>query len=364
MGESITKRATDGLLNREADYPFVSVIVNNYNGLRDLKRCLKAVLNTRYPEYEVIVVDSLTPGIQNFIRENFPAVNLIHSEEDRGPSDQRNVGLRYCSPKFEYAAFVDDDVRVDPDWLLKIIQVLETDPTIAAVQPLLLREGTSLIDNAGLALDSLGYSHRLPAPPEGPWREDSTLEIDVSYGETAALVVRRKTIEEVRVGGESFDSTYFIHWYDVDFSWRLWLAGYRVVITRRAVAHHSRGVSSGLSKLPGQRIFLNTRNRIMTLLKNYGLRNLVLYLPLLYASEILKALALLRIKREHVLPSLQGLLAPLREYGSLRLKRAIVQGVIRQVPDIVATSHFIRPDPSDLYANFLRHYAEDEDLNA
>jgi glycosyltransferase involved in cell wall biosynthesis len=38
-------------------YPPVSVIISNYNGLLFIENCLKSVLNSDYPTFEVIMVD-------------------------------------------------------------------------------------------------------------------------------------------------------------------------------------------------------------------------------------------------------------------------------------------------------------------
>src|SRR5206468_7131624 len=71
----------------------------------------------------------------------------------------------------------------------------------------------------------------------------------------------------VDLGG--FDPTYFALFEDVDFGWRLWLAGHKVRLAAgaRSFHHHS---ATGL-RIPGhQRIVLLERNALLMLLKNLG----------------------------------------------------------------------------------------------
>jgi glycosyltransferase involved in cell wall biosynthesis len=45
-------------LKADTDYPLVSVIILNYNGESYLANCLSSVLETRYSNFEVILVDN------------------------------------------------------------------------------------------------------------------------------------------------------------------------------------------------------------------------------------------------------------------------------------------------------------------
>ena len=58
------------------DYPLVSVIILNYNGLKNLheilEKCIESVLKTDYPNFEVLFVDNAsTDGSVEFIEKKF-----------------------------------------------------------------------------------------------------------------------------------------------------------------------------------------------------------------------------------------------------------------------------------------------------
>lgn len=42
----------------EISYPLVSIIILNYNGMKFVEACLSSVLNSDYPNFEVIFVDN------------------------------------------------------------------------------------------------------------------------------------------------------------------------------------------------------------------------------------------------------------------------------------------------------------------
>ena len=56
----------------DEDAPRISVVILNFNGMRHLKRCLESVLNTEYPNFEVIFVDNASvDGSLNLVKRYF-----------------------------------------------------------------------------------------------------------------------------------------------------------------------------------------------------------------------------------------------------------------------------------------------------
>ena len=64
--------------------PHVSVIIVNWNGKNVLETCLSSVSSTRYPSFDIIVVDNgSTDGSVSMVTK-FPAVRLIRNGENVG----------------------------------------------------------------------------------------------------------------------------------------------------------------------------------------------------------------------------------------------------------------------------------------
>lgn len=123
-----------------ADAPFVSVIVPTHERPEQLEACLSSLMSLCYPHYEVIVVDN-APGtnateklVQKFVQS---ASFIRYVREDRpGPSWARNRGIMVAQGKI--LAFTDDDVVVDPYWLVGLVRGFGVAENVACVTGLVL----------------------------------------------------------------------------------------------------------------------------------------------------------------------------------------------------------------------------------
>jgi GT2 family glycosyltransferase len=104
--------------------PFVSVIVPTHDRPDDLKFCLPSLLNLHYPRYEVIIVDNApaSSATADLIQQTYrDRPRLRYVREDRpGVSWARNAGSAFA--RGEIIAFTDDDVEVDPGWLMSLVR--------------------------------------------------------------------------------------------------------------------------------------------------------------------------------------------------------------------------------------------------
>jgi GT2 family glycosyltransferase len=114
--------------------PLISIIIVNYNGKSFLKNCLDSVLNQSLAKnkYEIIVVDNdSTDNSVTFIKRYYPQVKLIESNENLGFAGGNNLGVQHALGK--YIVLLNNDTRVDKHWLRQLLERIESDPSIAAV---------------------------------------------------------------------------------------------------------------------------------------------------------------------------------------------------------------------------------------
>ncbi len=316
--------------------------------------CLSSLRETNYLYYELVVSDCLTPGIESWIKNNFSQIKLITFNEDIGPAASRNAGLRISNPCSKYVVFVDNDVQVHPNWLLNLVSYLEVQPDVGAAQPLLLKKhATNKIDSLGGFFDRIGYAYVCPFV----FNEDFSGigYFNICYCE-AITIVRRSVLPLLGSIAEPYDAQYFQHWEDVDLCWRIMLSGFHVVLVPNAIVFHERGVSSGLGKQSDGLVFLNTRNRLMTLIKNYELKNLFLYVPVLLMFESVKIVVLLRSKPSHAVSTIRGLLWNFVHIRVSWKKRLAVQKFVRKLPDKSLQELIVKPSVLRLLSDFRRHY--------
>ena len=109
------------------DYPSISIITVNYNGLRFLKNLFNSILNLNYPEdkIQVIMVDNgSTDGSVEFARSNFPEVEVLVLNKNSGYAGGNNEGFKHA--RGQYVALINNDCSVDANWLKAMVNIMNS----------------------------------------------------------------------------------------------------------------------------------------------------------------------------------------------------------------------------------------------
>jgi GT2 family glycosyltransferase len=120
--------------------PKVRVVVVNYNGGQLTLECLRSLCRTDWPSdaFEVVLVDNAsTDDVIEQTRKELPTVQVITSRTNVGYGGGCNLALTDLGG-IDYAALVNNDVVVPPDWLRPLIQTLDGDPQVGAACPKIL----------------------------------------------------------------------------------------------------------------------------------------------------------------------------------------------------------------------------------
>lgn len=265
-------------------YPLVSVIIPHFNGIEILDACLVSLLADPYPALEIIVVDNGSgDGSPDFIAEKYPTIKLIRNRTNRGFAGGCNDGMAHTEG--EYFLILNNDTTHKPGWIEELIKVIQSHPDIGAVQPKLLSaqqpDHFDYSGGGGGLMDFIGY-------PFAIGRIFSNMEIDtgqydeireIFWASGTAFLVRREVIE--KVGG--FDEDFFAHMEEIDLCWRMQNAGWTIKNAPQAVVWHHSGWT--LPPDAYKKKYLNHRNNLIMLIKNYPWRYLALILPLRITLE-------------------------------------------------------------------------------
>ncbi len=108
--------------------PFFSVVVPLYNKAAHVKLCLNSILNQKFTDFEIIVVnDGSTDNSLNMVLSmSNPKIRVI-DKKNEGVSSARNVGIREAKGKF--IAFLDADDYWLPDFLTEIRLLHNLEPS-------------------------------------------------------------------------------------------------------------------------------------------------------------------------------------------------------------------------------------------
>lgn len=242
--------------------PKVTIIIVNWNGRHWLETCIPSVLKTTYPDFDVLVVDNgSADDSQEYLRCNYPDVGVIETGRNLGFAEGNNIGIKHAmTAGADYVALLNNDTRVSPEWLSRLVAAAESDPSIALCEARQLTWNGEHHVCLRLRVDWLEGELTLAPPVISPDIR-STL-----YAAGCCVLIRCTALKHVGL----FDPSYFAYVEDVDLSLRVWIAGYRVVSVGDAVIYH---YVSGTAATQ-QRMSLGYRNQLLTMFRNYELSTL------------------------------------------------------------------------------------------
>jgi GT2 family glycosyltransferase len=289
-----------------------SAIVINYNGDRDLVKCLESLQGQGDALAEILVVDNASSdGSLDRARALFPEIRVVMNDINMGFAGAANLGGRLATGGV--LLFLNPDVALSVDCLSQLVDTLEACPGVCGPRLLV---GSDMQEEHGGTIDRLGYPIGLSTPG------------NPLYVSGCALATTRDYFD--RLGG--FDDRYFLFVEDVDYCWRVLLAGGNVTVNPTAYARHGGGgsapggyVRAGEIQTSPLRVRLRERNTLATLLKCAPVSWLLWLIPVYIAQTYVTAAAVLTMSQH-------------------RLAYDLAAGImwnIRQLPDTYARRHGI-----------------------
>jgi GT2 family glycosyltransferase len=326
------------LSGKGANCPSVSIVIVNFNGQEFLRQCLHTLFNTKYPNYDIVIVDNAsTDGSVDDIESSFGSdsrIKIVRNSENVGHSEGCNIGARMT--KGHYIVFLDSDIEFEAeDWLWELVKVMENNGSVGLAQAkIVLAEDKSRLDYVCEAVDALGTW----AANYGSKEERLKENFEIFAASAGCCIVRREVFNQA--GG--FDADYFIYDDDTDLSLRVRLLGYRILFVPSAVVIHRGGILRGVS---GRMLYYSSKNRLYTALKNYELRNVWWRFAALTFFTFMVSLGFFAVKKhEEAKATLRGLITPIKDLPEIWKKRLTFQSK-RRVRDFeLVNKGFIRND--------------------
>ena len=247
--------------------PKVAIVILNWNGRKFLEQFLPFVKATDYGNVELVVADNgSTDESVAFLRQAYPDIRIIQLEKNHGFAKGYNKALKQVEA--DYFVLLNSDVEVNPGWLQPMVELMESDRSIAACQPKILSYAKrAFFEYAGAAggwLDKYGY-------PFAKGRVFDICEEDhgqydqsepIFWASGAAMFVRSNVFWEMK----GFDEYFFAHQEEIDLCWRMQLAGYKIFSCPSSVVYHVGGGT--LPRGNSLKTYLNFRNNLIMLSKN------------------------------------------------------------------------------------------------
>ena len=223
-------------------HPRVSIVVVSHRRHAEIGKCLSdlAAQHATAPFEVVLLLQAYPHGVPESLVATFSGafpLSVYHSERGLGVHAARNAALARCTG--EIIAFLDDDVRVPPDWLEALVPYY-ADQSVGGVGGFVRHPGSTRLVTR-LLRPALGLSARRYRIDWGgfhaiPWASHPERDQDADWLSGCNMSFRRTALD--RVGG--FDEGYGRYGFDdVDVGLRVRRAGWRLVSSRRlAVTHY------------------------------------------------------------------------------------------------------------------------------
>lgn len=254
-------------INKE-ELPFVSIIVLNYNGKQHLKECFESLNRINYPQnkYEVIMVDNgSTDNSISYVKNNFPWVRILELDKNYGFTEGNNKGAKVA--KGEYIAFLNNDTKVDKEWLIELVKAIVKDKKIAACSSkVLFFNERNVIQMGGGKLYMWGYPYQRGFGEKDHEKFNKSIYIHHCTG--SAMLVRKQIF--INLGG--FDTDFMSYHEDVDFGWRVWIYGFKNLYIPSSIVYHK---GAGVFGRSSYKIYLIGKNASASIIKNFNRKNLI-----------------------------------------------------------------------------------------
>jgi GT2 family glycosyltransferase len=243
--------------------PLIATVVLNTNRREDTLDCLRSLERSSYSHRHDIVLDNnSTDGSVQAIRAEFPRVEIVLLQENRGYAGNNNVGISTALARGADWVFVlNEDTVLAPDCLEEMVRAAERGSRTGVVGPMVYHhDEPQVIQSAGGVLDSRWRSrHRRQNETDGGEQTDP-VAVDCVSG--CAILVRRPLIEQVGM----LDERFFYYWEETEWCLRGVRAGWAVLLVPRAKLWH-KGVNRDYR--PGPSVtYYNTRNRLLMMSKH------------------------------------------------------------------------------------------------
>ena len=281
----------------------ISIVIPSWNGREILARNLPSVeaALAMYPGggEAIVVDDGSRDGSAAWLASVHPSIRVLANKSNEGFGKSVNSGV--ASARFGHVMLLNNDIRVEPDFLAPLMTPFDSAEDLFATTPCIINNTwggdeavTACMFRFGLIetvfpersrestittpMAATGCSEKKPSPVDEPHARTLGVRVPPADGIVAgpaprevlfacggaAVFDRRRWME---LGG--LDPLYSpFYWEDVDLSWRARKRGLRIVHAPSSRVHHEHGATIGARFDRGSVRAIYERNRILFHWKN------------------------------------------------------------------------------------------------
>lgn len=273
----------------------VGIVILTWNRGGDTVSLLKSLDKIRTPkdvETSIVVVDNASTDDSLVLLNKLttPVFRIVSNEANLGYVGGNNVGIKIAlENKCDWVMVINNDTLVDRDLLAEMLNTALTDKKIGIVSPKIYfapgfefhkdryPKGVlgKVVWSAGGEMDwanCFGKNTGIDDVDRGQF--ETTKEIDFATG--ACLLIQSSVFEK----NGYFNEDYYLYFEDVEFSYRVQAAGFKILYSPKGSIWHKVAQSSGVGSHLND--YFITRNRLQ-----FGMRYAPFRTKLALAREAL-----------------------------------------------------------------------------
>jgi GT2 family glycosyltransferase len=287
-GKEEKPEADPALRKGEPHKDLVTVIVVTYDGEEHIQECFRSIQGQSYGNLEIIAVDN---GSRDrslaMLRKDFSNVKLYSLRRNIHYAGAVNFGLSKAAGRYIFV--LNQDVELHENCIYHLCETARKETYAGAVVPMLkFYHLRGFINGIGNHIRNYGWGsdNFIGCVDIGQFAELKEVP-SACFG---AVLLDRKALEEVGM----LDKRYKSYYEDVDWSFRCWMAGWRIVPAVQAVVYHKFGASY---KEDAGKLRLVAKNRLRLVLKLFRGRIRFGFLRRYVKEDVKNTLSLLKKKK-------------------------------------------------------------------
>jgi len=302
------------------NYPQVSIIILNFNGLALTKKCVDSVGHITYPNYRLVIIDN-NGGQKNgeILRAKYGKKHIVlENDKNLGYAGGNNVGIRYAltSLRADYVLILNNDTVVHPSFLEQMVKSASPSLKIGMVGATILQHNKQdRIDTIGLKLLMSGLPYKR-----------TNVQDPLFCPSGACALYSAKMLYDIEMNGEFFDEDFFLYAEDVDLGFRGILRGYESMIADDAIVYHK--VSATTKEQSPLSIYYGHRNTPLMILKNFPRSLLLRYGAKILFFQIITPIYYLFTNPRNIWTVVQSKIDALLLFPKMMQKRRLIQASI------------------------------------
>jgi len=224
----------------------IAVILLNWNSYEHTCNCIQSLEQCVGEAFDIIIIDngSQDGSIQK-LEEEFKKVIFIKHDRNLGFAGGNNRGFEFAIEKnYEYVMMLNNDVFVQPSFLTYLINYIDYHPEVGAIQPKIFfnKDRTKIWNGGSRYASFFGCVYSKNYLRKEGQLQQTLHEVDWITG--CAFLVCTSVLKEIGLLNEKF----FIYYEDVDLSFRIKQAGYKLIFHPDSVIFHIAGMSHKAKK--------------------------------------------------------------------------------------------------------------------